>query len=161
MKGTSAGHLGRKLTTQSPCTSHLLSPDRSNKPVSPKLSCSGLALALPLIPGRIQPALPWHLHQLSTLQRSLELSLSRPNKDSITQPALPGNTPKAASQTDSCPGRKYKGHSSQHRVAKPIYCLHFSGCQRTVIFFDHLCSKWKSSGTDFIPQVPASVVSEF
>lgn len=27
------------------------------------------------------------------------------------------------------PGRKYKGHRSQHRTAKPIYCLPFSGCQ--------------------------------
>lgn len=54
MKGTSAGHLGRKATTRSPCTSHLLSPDRSSKPASPRLSLSGLALALPLTP----PLLP-------------------------------------------------------------------------------------------------------
>lgn len=51
VKGTSAGHLGRKATTQSLCTSHLLSPDRNSKPASPRLSLSGLALVLPLTPA--------------------------------------------------------------------------------------------------------------
>lgn len=46
VKGIPAGHLGREAITWSPCTSHLLSPDRSSKPASPGVSFSGLALAL-------------------------------------------------------------------------------------------------------------------
>ena len=129
MRGTSARHSGAKATTRLPCTSHLLSPDRSGNPASPRRSLSELALALPLTPARIQLALPWHLHQLPTLQRSTELPLHRSTGDSITQPALLGHAPKAALQTEPCSRRKPKGHSGQHRAAKPSYCLPFSGWQ--------------------------------
>lgn len=132
VKGTSAGHLGRKATSQSLCN---IPP-----PLTRRKQQACFSQALPLWaglgaathscpPARIQPALPWNLHQLSTLQRSLDLPLSRSARDSITWPALSRHTPKAATQTDPCPGRKTKGHSSQHRPTKPSYHLPFSGCQ--------------------------------
>lgn len=75
---------------------------------------------LPLTPphSRIWLALLCHLHQLLTLQGSLELPLSRSARGSISKPAPPRHVPEAAWQTDSCPGMKPKGHSSQCRAAK-------------------------------------------
>lgn len=131
MRAKGRKHLqGRRATSGSPCTSHLFSPGGNSKPTYPRLSLSGLGSAThSFLPARIWPALPRHLHQLLTLQGSLEMPLSRSARGSITQPAPPRHIPKAAWQTESCPGMKPKGHSSQCKAAKPSNHLIFSGCQ--------------------------------
>lgn len=115
-KGTFAGN--KRVTM------HIPPVLTNNKPLNPQGHCFWVGLGSAThscLPARIWLALPCHLHQLLTLQGSLELPLSRSARGNITQPAPPRHVPEAAWQTDSCPGMEPKGHSSQCRAAKPDF----------------------------------------
>lgn len=99
VKGTSAGRLGRKATTRSPCTSHLLSPDKA---------------ASLLLPGSPSLGWPWLCHSLLPSCQDLASSALAPPPAVYT-----AEKPGAASQQVN----RGQHHPSSSAQARSKSCL--------------------------------------